>query len=194
MTYIDIEESDALYSFKHNLHRHLAQMLPLYAEAVILCIGTDRATGDSLGPLVGHKLKNMPFADVSVYGTLDAPVHARNLHTTLDIIAKNHPNALIIAIDACLGRTEHIGHLTVNQGSIRPGSGVNKLLPAVGDISITGIVNLCTSDNSSNLQSTRLSLVMRMADIVSAGLWAVFGNLKDVCFEDYSVVNLKNTV
>ena len=26
---------------------------------VILCIGTDRSTGDSLGPLIGYKLKEM---------------------------------------------------------------------------------------------------------------------------------------
>ena len=28
-------------------------------ELVILCIGTDRSTGDCLGPLIGHKLVNL---------------------------------------------------------------------------------------------------------------------------------------
>ena len=41
---------------------------------VFLCIGTDRATGDALGPLVGsYLLKN---GLENVYGTVDEPVHA----------------------------------------------------------------------------------------------------------------------
>ena len=29
-------------------------------EIIILCIGSDRSTGDSLGPLIGYKLKKAP--------------------------------------------------------------------------------------------------------------------------------------
>ena len=53
-------------------------------DVVILCIGTDRSTGDSLGPIVGYKLLNRIIPDsrkltengITVYGTLDSPVHA----------------------------------------------------------------------------------------------------------------------
>ena len=45
-------------------------------EILFLCIGTDRSTGDSLGPLVGHSLSRFTLPHARVYGTLDRPVHA----------------------------------------------------------------------------------------------------------------------
>mgnify|MGYP000423502120 CR=1 FL=1 len=46
---------------------------------MFLCIGTDRSTGDSLGPLVGHMLRSRRLKGAAVIGTLDKPVHAMNL-------------------------------------------------------------------------------------------------------------------
>ena len=46
---------------------------------MFLCIGTDRSTGDSLGPLVGHKLRARKLRRAAVIGTLERPVHAMNL-------------------------------------------------------------------------------------------------------------------
>ena len=46
---------------------------------VFLCIGTDRSTGDSLGPLIGYKLNQMKISKATVFGTLERPVHAMNL-------------------------------------------------------------------------------------------------------------------
>ena len=42
---------------------------------VFLCIGTDRSTGDSLGPLIGYKLKEQKIRRVEIVGTLERPVH-----------------------------------------------------------------------------------------------------------------------
>ena len=44
-------------------------------QVVFLCIGTDRSTGDSLGPLIGSKLAAEVTGDVTVIGTLEHPVH-----------------------------------------------------------------------------------------------------------------------
>ena len=46
---------------------------------IFLCIGTDRATGDSLGPLIGYKLKNLSQKNIYIYGSLEYPVHSINL-------------------------------------------------------------------------------------------------------------------
>jgi len=53
----------------------LAPHIDLYQQLVILCIGTDRSTGDSLGPLVGHKLKPYinHYEHIHILGTLDNP-------------------------------------------------------------------------------------------------------------------------
>lgn len=138
---------------------------------VLLCIGTDRSTGDSLGPLIGYKLSRRKLRGITIYGTLDQPVHAINLEDTLLHIKEKHPDALVIAVDASLGVKSHIGYVTLGTGSLKPGVGVNKTtLPETGDIFITGIVNFSGMLDSLLLQSTRLSTVMRLADCISIGI------------------------
>lgn len=133
---------------------------------VVLCIGTDRATGDCLGPLVGEHLKSV-LPEVAVYGTLEYPVHALNLEETIQNIYIQHENPFIIAIDASLGIPEHIGYATLSCAPLIPGKGVNKKLPAIGNLSITGIVNVAGFPNSVLLQSTRLHTVMTLATCIS---------------------------
>ena len=170
-TYINVEEKNHLSLFCEQLFDYLSTYLPRHNhELVIVCIGTDRATGDSLGPLVGYKLHELPYDKVTLYGTLDQPVHAKNLEDTLVTILEQHPNALIMAIDACLGAAQNVGCLTLGEGSIKPGAGVKKELPPVGHIHITGIVNFSSLMNMVILQNTRLSLVMKMADTISSGI------------------------
>jgi len=132
---------------------------------VILCIGTDRATGDCLGPLVGEHLKRV-LPEVPVYGTLEHPVHALNLEQTIEELYTEHANPFIIAIDASLGVPEHIGYATLSHTPLIPGKGVNKKLPAIGNLSITGIVNVAGFPNSVLLQSTRLHTVMTLANCI----------------------------
>ena len=140
---------------------------------VLLCIGTDRTTGDSLGPLIGYKLKSRELKNLEVLGTLEKPVHAMNLETYQTILKFRYSNHVIVAIDASVGNMEHIGYVTLGQGSLKPGLGVSKELRAVGDIFITGIVGSCKGYDPLMLQSTRLSIVMRMADCISKSIGIV---------------------
>ncbi|SMB87576.1 putative sporulation protein YyaC [Desulfonispora thiosulfatigenes DSM 11270] len=134
---------------------------------VTVCIGTDRSTGDSLGPLVGWMLKQKQPYNQFVYGTLNNPVHATNMNDVFSSINTTFNNPLIIAIDACLGNLNSIGYVAYNQGSIKPGAAVNKNLPPVGDLSISGVVNVGGFMEYLVLQNTRLSIVMQMADKIS---------------------------
>jgi len=154
------------FSFKEMLEYKLYEGQPI----VFLCIGTDRSTGDSLGPLVGYKLSKMIFPNTYIYGTLGSPVHALNLDEVLGDIYTEHTCPFIIAVDASLGFKNHIGFITLSDIPLRPGLGVKKRLPSVGDISITGIVNLSDSIDSMLLQSTRLSTVMNLADCIVKGI------------------------
>lgn len=156
-----------------HLAQHLAQrfrLKPYDEDIVILCIGTDRSTGDALGPLVGSKLQSDSSRLLQVYGTLDDPVHAMNLQEKLEFIQGSHPRSIIVAIDACLGQFSHIGHINVADGPLKPGAGVKKELPAVGTFHITGIVNVGGFMEYFVLQNTRLAVVMRMAEIIASGL------------------------
>ena len=140
---------------------------------VFLCIGTDRSTGDSLGPLIGYKLRKMEVSGASVFGTLERPVHAMNLEDYVRVIQSCYHDCLVVAVDASVGNREHIGYLTLGKGALKPGLGVSKELQAVGDIFITGIVGSCSSYDPLMLQSVRLSVVMRMADCISRSIGIV---------------------
>ena len=145
------------------------KILP-HQEIIILCIGSDRSTGDSLGPLIGHKLKKYISSDIYVFGDLNQPVHAANLSYCIKTIYKTFDNPFIIAIDASLGKDEHIGYITLGTGPLKPGLGVKKRLPEVGDIHITGIVNSSRNMEFSTLQTTRLSIIFQIADAIVLAL------------------------
>ena len=138
---------------------------------VFVCIGTDRSTGDSLGPLIGTLLKDKRLSSFFIYGTLENPIHAVNLEEKLAEIKKKHLNPFIIGIDACLGRLKSVGSIEIGEGPIKPGAGVNKELPEVGHIYITGIVNVGGFMEYLVLQNTRLHLVMNMAKVIANSIY-----------------------
>ncbi|RKD22884.1 spore protease YyaC [Ammoniphilus oxalaticus] len=165
----EFSSSDAVDSLSEHIGNRL-HSFDNVSEIVVLCIGTDRSTGDSLGPLVGSIFEKMYPVGVHIYGTIDEPVHAVNLKDTIETIERNHKDALIIAVDACLGKFSSVGHITVAHGPLKPGAGVKKDLPAVGCFHITGIVNIGGFMEYFVLQNTRLSIVMKMADTIAHSL------------------------
>ena len=142
-------------------------------KVLLLCIGTDRSTGDSLGPLRGYLLKNQELKHIRVLGTLNRPVHAMNLEDTLSIVEQYYQDHVIVAVDASVGMHDHIGCITVGRGSLKPGLGVSKELRSVGDLFITGVVSSCGDYDPLMLQSIRLSVVMRMAECISESVCIV---------------------
>ncbi len=138
-------------------------------DVIFLCIGTDRSTGDSLAPLVGTKLRKR--GNKNVYGTLEDPVHALNLKDVLETLPKDKK---ILAIDACLGKESSVGTFSIKNGSLKPGEGVGKDLPEVGDWSILGTVNVGGFMPHLVLQNTRLATVMKMADDIAKSIYKVF--------------------
>lgn len=150
------------------MSREVVSWFPhLPREYVVVCIGTDRSTGDSLGPLTGTFLTEQQPKHLSVYGTLHEPVHATNLNDYVNRIHKHHHYPYVIAIDACLGRSSSVGKIITGTGSIQPGAALNKSLPSIGDMFLTGVVNISGFMEYSVLQNTRLSLVVDMAKTIS---------------------------
>lgn len=156
----------------------LSDMVGDDRPVLFLCIGTDCSTGDSLGPLIGHQLSSVDSKKSRVVGTLRRPVTATNLRYVLDRIYQLSPRPCIVAVDAALGQEGRIGQITLSKKPLKPGLGVKKSLPAVGEISITGIIGSCSIQDASGLQSIRLSLVMDMAERISSGI-------RTYCFGNY---------
>ena len=58
--YIENKNSNAGTKLGTVLYDLFTSYKKSFNELVILCIGSDRITGDSLGPLVGHSLSKTP--------------------------------------------------------------------------------------------------------------------------------------
>lgn len=158
--YIHYQDPFAIKIMYELLHTYLPKK---YSNIIVLCIGTDRSTGDSLGPLTGTFLSKMNPAHLTVYGTLHDPIHAVNLQEKLTNITSQHNNPFIIAVDASLGKSTSIGYFISGIGALQPGAALNKNLPSVGDAFLTGVVNVNGFMEYAVLQSTRLSIVHDMS-------------------------------
>lgn len=176
--FIEEKKPSASSQLADVLKKCIHQVDHFWNEIIFVCIGSDRITGDSLGPMIGHHLSHFNWKHVYVYGTLDFPVHALNLETTILQLKKRHPSALCIAVDASLGSKKHIGYITVGTGPIYPGSGVHKNLPPVGDLFITGILNESGAFEHLILQTTRLSSVVQMAETITAGITQILSPIE----------------
>ena len=157
---------------------------------VIICIGSDLSVGDSLGPITGTKLKEkLKGTNCYIYGTLSQPITAHEIKFVNDFVAdfkvrfrinfnnfgndfvrNTHPSSPVIAIDAAVGGAGDIGMMRVAKRGVAPGSGANKKLAKVGDVSIIGIIAEKSVFNFSILSATRLNMVYKMANIIAEGV------------------------
>ncbi|MGN7765125.1 spore protease YyaC [Paenibacillus sp. 22594] len=139
-------------------------------QITFLCIGTDRSTGDALGPLTGSRLLEHGFLHVS--GTLPSPCDADNLEAR---IAEIPEGQVIIAIDACLGPPASLGYFLTAAEPLLPAQSVGLMLPAVGHYSLAAIVDVNGPRPYRTLQSTPLNRVMVMAGQIALAAAAGFG-------------------
>lgn len=163
--YINVHERICQFRLNQELYKVASSLNKEYNKIAVIGIGTDRSTGDSFGPLVGYMLSKCTIYDVDVFGTILDPVHALNLSQTMENIDQS--NTLVIAVDACTGKSDHIGHIMLCDEPVKPGSGVGKDLPPVGDISLSGIVTMAGFMPIVMLQNTSLGLVYQMAEVTA---------------------------
>ncbi len=136
---------------------------------VIICVGSDLTVGDSLGPFVGTKLIESKNSSIFVYGTLKNPITAKEVKTISENVKLMHPNSKILVVDAALGNASEIGYVKILDGGIKPGLGVKKDLPLIGDVSIIAIVGEYKAKNYTLSGNERFNLVYTMGvDIAKA--------------------------
>ena len=114
-------------------------------------------------------LEALEHRDLSYLGKVSVSLKDQ-VRLTIEEMEEHYPDAVVVAVDAAVGRWDHVGLVTLEKGPLRPGLGVRKELTAVGDISITGIVGGAESGDPLFLQSIRLSQVMRLADCISRSI------------------------
>lgn len=153
------------------LSNYFLEHIPFdHPNLVFCCIGTDRSTGDALGPMTGSFLTQLVSFPFQIVGTLDNPLHALNLEEIIEELKNSTVSPYIIAIDACLGNANNIGQIIVHPGPLYPGKAVKKELPPIGEVSIKAIVNIGGFMEYNVLQSTRLHLTFEMGKVISRSL------------------------
>jgi len=160
---LDIHIMDTLA--QEQLMSTLRKHIPANRPVTFLCIGTDRSTGDSFGPMVGTFLQQKGMNNV--IGTIEYPAHGTNLDNRISEISEGN---FVVAIDACLGKPDNIGRFSIIKGSLSPGAGVGKDLTNVGDLSITYVVNSGGYLKYLVLQNTRLNTIWQGAEMLSEAI------------------------
>lgn len=167
---------------KEKLKSYLINNLPLNKKIVVLCVGSDRSTGDSLGPLVGSFLTGdcyISHENIEIWGTLENPLHAKNINKiTKKIKNDNTDDVCVIVIDACLDTYDSVGSIRVSQGPTQPNSWIKKNISKVGDFYINMVVNVRGYREFQVLQSTKLSVVLKGADLIADAITEALSNLK----------------
>jgi len=165
------EDPFCLRQLENRIYRLMIEMNSGFRRDIVyLCVGTDRATGDCLGPLVGTRLQAMT-SSINLFGTLEKPSHAANLEEVLEAIDLQYKNPLVVAVDASLGNTDRIGYINIKTGGLKPGTALKKVLPEVGDFHISAVVNVGGFLEQMVLQNTRLYVVYKMADLIADSLY-----------------------
>ena len=71
-----------------------------------------------------------------------------------------------------------MGLIKISDSALKPGSGANKRLGKVGDLSILGIVARKTAFSYSLLNLTRLNMIYSMSEIISGALVSFIYQIK----------------
>ena len=115
---------------------------------------------------------------VFVYGTLAAPVTAKEIKYVRTFLRETHAGSQVLAIDAAVGAEGDVGLVKLSDSPLYPGAGANKKLGALGDVSVMGIVAEKSLANYGLLNTTRLNLVYTMSTLISDAVANVLWNRK----------------
>lgn len=141
-----------------------------YYVPVIVCVGTDSAIGDTLGPLIGTMLKEKNL-NAHVLGQLGQTVTAKEISSLKRFLKSIYPLSKSLVIDAAVGLSDDVGKIKISDDGLKPGLGANKNLPKIGDGSIIGIVSPRSKNNELFINYTRFSPVYKMAETISEGIY-----------------------
>jgi putative sporulation protein YyaC len=148
----------------------VAGLSAIEPDPMFICIGSDRHLLDCFGPLTGTMLK-VQSPGLLLCGSLEKPVHAQNLLHGLKEARQLYGSRMIVAIDASAGKEEEIGLLRIKQGGLVPGKALAKNLPTVGQLAITGVVDVSLSQGGMRKpRHPGLALVYNMAALLSSAI------------------------
>lgn len=138
---------------------------------VILCIGSDKIAGDSVGPIVGDILKNRLNARCFVYGATGKSVNGRNVQDFLKLIKCAHPESPVIAVDACLSKEAEKPFVAVVSGGVNPKRAITGIENRAGDVGVLGAVEKPSDDPLKTLMAVSWDKVQKTSVKIAIALY-----------------------
>ena len=140
----------------------------------MVCIGSDKVSGDMLGPLVGSSLREKYHLSCPVYGVVGESVNGLNLDEYVQMIKRRHKESRIIAVDAALGKQEDVGRIRLKKGGIKAGGALERTGARIGDVGIVGVVakEKAPKDVYATLLAVPFSLVETLAGRIAGMIHA----------------------
>lgn len=135
----------------------------------VAAIGSNRISGDSLGPFVGTLLDDIFPDHLTVIGNLQYPLDATTIEKQMTNISLPK-NSFVVAIDSVLGTEETINSIVIQHGKLWPGEGLGNKLPPLGDCSVMGVVVKNDPDLEASLLFSDLHLIYTMATNIAKGV------------------------
>lgn len=135
----------------------------------VVCIGSSRISGDSLGPFVGTLLQQSYPNHLTVLGNLQNPYDAETLFPELTRISIP-TGSFVIAVDSVIGSFDLMNTIVISDRSLRPGIGLGNILPLIGDCSIMGVTVDKDQSLESSLLYSNLHVIYKMASNIAKGI------------------------
>jgi putative sporulation protein YyaC len=133
-------------------------------NTIFVCVGSDKVIFDSIGPLVGHILKQR-LPNIIIYGDLKYPLNGLNISSEIQKIKTKHPNNNILAIDATISNN-NIGFANLYDEPIKPGIG------SFGEIGNYKLVGVIDSPDNPDIYRKNISLyhVFLLVDLITKSI------------------------
>lgn len=149
----------------------------LRQKPVILCVGTQKVSGDMLGPMVGSILTEKYNINSYVYGTLNNPVNGLNIEEYISFIKKIHSKSLIITVDAAMGLKNEVGLVKLKKDGIVAGAAFGRKKKTIG-IGLVGVVAEKDDNPINKLMTVKVSFVECLAEKIATVIDSSINSLK----------------
>ena len=173
-----MENTRFVQDLQKNIYQYKNQK---FSDVVILCIGTNKLIGDSIGPVVGQKLKEENIQEkICIYVDMKQTINFKNAKQVIEKIFKIYEKPFIITIDSALGKQTMINKIVVNKGIIRIGKSLGRSICYPSHITIKGVVgeNKNTfEDNIAILKTVQPKLIWELSNTMVEGIKQEIGKI-----------------
>lgn len=155
-----------------NLQKQLKQYkYQKFSHIIILCIGTNKIIGDSIGPMVGQVLyKELKYDKIIVLGNMIETINFKNAKQLIESIFKEYTKPFIITIDSALGKEDMVNQIVINKGIVKIGKSLGRSICYYSNINIKGVVGVDKKDKYENiktLQNVDLELITKLSTTIA---------------------------